>query len=284
MRQAGLDSLEDSRMPLSHEAQALIAAFGQQPGVTRDHLRNLQQTVEASPALIQEVNHAVEEGHLRKIVPLNNPHAGGEYEAHYSAGRIGQPAAHMEINLRRLHLDPQVMADNGIDLGASMQRMPYLDTSTHPPTQRHFEHTASSPQQRPLDPSPGLVRVDDIAHPDHELYKQARTAVQAMDSGRGRPSDHYSDNLAASLVVAARRDGLRAIHHAVLAEDASRVYAVEGELQSPVKRVAQVDTAQAVNTPISHSSQVLSILPATESLPGATPAPSQEHGRAPAAP
>lgn len=190
----------------------------------------------------------------------------------------------MEINLRRLHLDPQVMADNGIDLGASMQRMPYLDTSTHPPTQRHFEHTASSPQQRPLDPSPGLVRVDDIAHPDHELYKQARTAVQAMDSGRGKPSDHYSDNLAASLVVAARRDGLRAIHHAVLAEDASRVYAVEGELQSPVKRVAQVDTAQAVNTPISHSSQVLSMLPATESLPGATPAPSQEHGRAPAAP
>lgn len=215
---------------------------------------------------------------------MNNPHAGGEYEAHYSARRIGQPAAHMEINLRRLHLDPQVMADNGIDLGASMQRMPYLDTSTHPPTQRHFEHTASSPQQRPLDPSPGLVRVDDIAHPDHELYKQARTAVQAMDSGRGKPSDHYSDNLAASLVVAARRDGLRAIHHAVLAEDASRVYAVEGELQSPVKRVAQVDTAQAVNTPISHSSQVLSMLPATESLPGATPAPSQEHGRAPAAP
>lgn len=49
-------------MPLSHEAQALIAAFGQQPGVTRDHVRNLQQTVEASPALIQEVNHAVEAG------------------------------------------------------------------------------------------------------------------------------------------------------------------------------------------------------------------------------
>ncbi|MGO4701278.1 XVIPCD domain-containing protein [Dyella sp. 2RAB6] len=66
-------------MPLSTEAQAVVDAFGHQTGVTSQQLQNLQNTLNGSPALTQEVNDAVAQGHLQRIVPLTNPHAGGEY-------------------------------------------------------------------------------------------------------------------------------------------------------------------------------------------------------------
>ena len=66
-------------MPLTKEAQAVVDAFGTQPGVTAQQLQNLKNTIDGSPALTQEVNDAVAQGHLQRIVPLTNPHAGGEY-------------------------------------------------------------------------------------------------------------------------------------------------------------------------------------------------------------
>ncbi|MBT2119142.1 hypothetical protein KK141_18345 [Dyella sp. LX-66] len=68
-------------MALTPQAQAVVDAFGHQPGVTATQLQNLQNTINASPALTQEVNDAVAQGHLQRIVALNNPHAGGEYSA-----------------------------------------------------------------------------------------------------------------------------------------------------------------------------------------------------------
>lgn len=73
---------------LSQQSQAIITAFGGQPGVTQDQINNLQAVITASPALIDQINSAVAQGHLRQIMPLTNPNAGGEYAAQSKEMRL----------------------------------------------------------------------------------------------------------------------------------------------------------------------------------------------------
>lgn len=102
------------------------------------------------------------------------------------------------------------------------------------------------------------------------LLDQARKGVHALDAHHGRASDQLSDNLSGSLAVAARRDGLGSIDHVVLSDDASQVYAVQGELNSPHKRMSGIATAQAINTPLEQSLATL------KQMPDPTQATSQE--------
>jgi hypothetical protein len=117
-----------------------------------------------------------------------------------------------------------------------------------------LSHPGSWFDSKPGGPSTTPPHLDQTAHPDHALYEQARSAVHRLDAAHQRTPDQRSNNLAAALVVAARRDGLSQIHHAVLNEDASRTFAVQGELNSPLRQLAHVQTAQAVNTSITQSS------------------------------
>jgi len=66
---------------LSSDSRALIDRFGEEPGVTQDQISNLQKVLHDSPVLIEQLNAAVAQGCLRRIEPLNNAHAGGEYHA-----------------------------------------------------------------------------------------------------------------------------------------------------------------------------------------------------------
>jgi peptidoglycan hydrolase-like protein with peptidoglycan-binding domain len=106
-------------------------------------------------------------------------------------------------------------------------------------------------------PSGGAVRLDDPANPDYTLHEQARAAVHKLDAEHNRKPDQNSENLAAALVVAARRDGMTRIDHAVLSDDGSRTFAVQGDLGSPFKRIAEVPTATAVATPVEKSAAAL---------------------------
>lgn len=116
------------------------------------------------------------------------------------------------------------------------------NTLTHPGS--WFEHD-----------KPVTAKLDDPAHPDHPLFKQAQGAVHRLDASHQRAPDQRSDNIAASLTVAVRRDGLERVDHAVISQDASRIYAVQGDLNSPLKKVAEVPTQQAAATPVQASSQ-----------------------------
>jgi peptidoglycan hydrolase-like protein with peptidoglycan-binding domain len=98
-------------------------------------------------------------------------------------------------------------------------------------------------------------RLDGQAHPDHALFTQARDAVHRLDAEQRRAPDQYSERMAAALTVAARSEGLHRVDHAALNTDASTVYAVQGEPNSPFKRVAEVSTQQAANTSIEESSR-----------------------------
>lgn len=106
-------------------------------------------------------------------------------------------------------------------------------------------------------PPATAMRLDDPSHPDHALYEQARAAVHRLDAQHQRTPDQQSDNLAAALTVAARREGMTSIDHVALSDDASRVYAVAGDANSPHKRVADVPTMQAMNTPLDQSTAAL---------------------------
>ncbi len=73
---------------LSPQAQAMVTAFGHQPGVTPDQVNNLQAVINASPVLIDQVNNAVAAGHLRQFAPLTHANAGGEYDGQSKTMRL----------------------------------------------------------------------------------------------------------------------------------------------------------------------------------------------------
>lgn len=95
------------------------------------------------------------------------------------------------------------------------------------------------------------------AHPDHTLFRQAQHAVHRLDAEHRREPDTRSESLAAALTVAARHQGMHRIDHVALSADATRTYAVQGDLQSPHKQVAEVHTQHAIATPVEQSTQEL---------------------------
>lgn len=120
-----------------------------------------------------------------------------------------------------------------------------------PPTRRrhhHHHHLHGYGYGLPLDAP---------SHPQHALFKQAQDAVHQLDHSHRRQPDERSDNLAAALAVEAHKKGMTRIDHVTLSEDATRTYAVQGDLQSPHKQVADVLTDKAVKTTTEQSTEAL---------------------------
>ena len=137
----------------------------------------------------------------------------------------------------------------------------------------HAIHTLTHPSEWHHARPDGAGQLDQPGHPDHALFQQARDAVHALDASRQRASDQHSDNLSGALVVAARKAGLERIDHVVLSEDGSRAYAVQGELNSPFKRMAELPTQEAVNTPVQSSSAQWELAAAQKQPPAPQPGP-----------
>ena len=81
--------------------------------------------------------------------------------------------------------------------------------------------------------------------------------VHQLDAAHHRTPDQGSSNLAGALVVAARNDGMSQINHVALSDDGSRAFAVQGDLNSPFKQIADVHTQQGMATPLDKSTQSL---------------------------
>lgn len=96
---------------LSPQSQALIAAFAHQPGVTPDQVKNLQDIIDGSPALVDQFNDAVAQKHLLRIVPLAHANAGGEYSP---------DRKEMRLPLAKLATPPEV-GDMTFVLGHELQ-------------------------------------------------------------------------------------------------------------------------------------------------------------------
>jgi peptidoglycan hydrolase-like protein with peptidoglycan-binding domain len=106
-------------------------------------------------------------------------------------------------------------------------------------------HKAAQPPQASL---------SDSRNPGNPMYNQALKNVQAIDAERGRTSDTITHNFAGSLATAARAEGLTRIDHVILSDDGKRAFAVQGDLNSPLKQMAEVNVGQAVAKPLEQSS------------------------------
>jgi peptidoglycan hydrolase-like protein with peptidoglycan-binding domain len=125
--------------------------------------------------------------------------------------------------------------------------------------------------------APGL---DDPKNPDHALYEQALAGVRKLDAQAGRATDRHSANLAAALVVAAKKEGMTRIDDVALSTDGgTRVFAVQSD--ASVHKYADVPTLPSLNTPIDESSaavQQLNQQPAPVQLqPPQAPAQAQPY-------
>lgn len=104
--------------------------------------------------------------------------------------------------------------------------------------------------------SSSVTRLDNAAHPDHAMYKQALDWVQALDKKYAHPSDDRSANLAASLTIAARTSGMERIDRVELSPDRGSAVAAQGQPSlGNFNKFAVVDTVNAMDTPLIASSQ-----------------------------
>lgn len=94
----------------------------------------------------------------------------------------------------------------------------------------------------------------DASHPGHSMFCQALERVHSIDARHGRAPDAFSANLAGSLASVAHARGLERIDHVILGEGATRAFAVQGDLRSPLRQIACVDVMQAITTPLAQSS------------------------------
>lgn len=95
----------------------------------------------------------------------------------------------------------------------------------------------------------------DTHHPAHGLYEQAYQCVSRLDDEQGQQPGPHTHMFAGSLTAAATAAGFNRIDHVVLNDDASRGWAVQGDLNSPFKQYTDVGVMQAIQTPFSQSSQ-----------------------------
>ncbi|MCD0278817.1 hypothetical protein JWH04_07660 [Xanthomonas melonis] len=198
------------------------------------------------------------------------------YERHYNKQKAGEPEQPMILDMQRLGLKEEVLERNGIDLGSDTRPMPYLDSSTQPPTPGLFQHSKTthlhvSPitaceleqelrERDPQSPGPSAqLFPSDPGHADHSLYQQIRNGVQKLDAQHGREWDASSERMTASLLVLAKEEGLSRVDHVVLNNPTAqlaggeKVFVVQGALNDPAHQRAHMSTMDAVQTPETQS-------------------------------
>ncbi|MGF6494966.1 peptidoglycan hydrolase-like protein with peptidoglycan-binding domain [Luteibacter sp. 621] len=99
----------------------------------------------------------------------------------------------------------------------------------------------------------------DPRHPANGIYEQAFQCVARIDAEQGRSPGPHTQNFAGGLTVAATAAGFDRVDHVVLSDDASRSWAVQGELNSPFKQYTEVSVMSAIQTPLQQSSQEAAI-------------------------
>jgi hypothetical protein len=106
---------------------------------------------------------------------------------------------------------------------------------------------------RSAEHTPSLV---DPCHQDHELYLQVLDAVHVLDHTLGRTPDATSQQMAASLTLLAKENGLKRVDHVVLNEGnahvrkSENVFIVQGRIDDPAHLRAHMKTQLATETPV----------------------------------
>lgn len=188
---------------------------------------------------------------------------------------------HVEAKPTTAHPDTLRKGDEGTTVTAlqeSLIRLGYKDDNGHAlnPDGRFGDHTKAAVERfqrdHRLDPD-GIVgtktmealdkqahtgpHLDSPANPYHAMFRQAQDGVFRIDAEHGRTPDIQSHQLAGSVTADAVKGGFKSIDHVMLSPDASRIYAVQGDLNSPFKQIAEVNTMQGMATPLEKSSEAV---------------------------
>ena len=86
------------------------------------------------------------------------------------------------------------------------------------------------------------------------MFHQIRDGVRRLDAQMGRPPDQQSENLAGALTAAAKAGGLSLVDAVALSDDGSRAFVLQHVVPAALTMNAQVETMQAINTPLEQSS------------------------------
>jgi Lipase (class 3). len=251
--------------------------------------RTAQHAAQAVEHTTQSVAHTVRHDVLQGVHAAERAVSQGadavEHGAKYVAHEAAQSARAVEHGVQQVAQTVEHKARNvahtvGENVSQGIHAAEHAAQSLASDASRAFDalrHPGSLFDSKPAPSSP-LVRLDHATHPDHALYQQTRDAVHRLDAEHHRTPDQHSDNLAASLVVAARRDGMQAVNHVVLSNDAARTFAVQGELNSSFKQITHVETVQASNTSIEQSSAAWQhVMQQKQPDPAHAPHMTQEH-------
>ena len=233
-----------------HGAESLEHAAAQKLAQTYDALHKTAENIghqvsQAAHNAVDRVEHAVDAA--RKTV-ADDLSKSVQFVEH-AAQKVGNDAVHAFDTAKhaigeKLHEASEALDAARKSVGDKASQL--FDTLRHP--SHLFENDA---QAKPA------ARLDQAAHPDHAMFNQALQGVHQLDAAHHRTPDQGSSNLAGALVVAARNDGMSQINHVALSDDGSRAFAVQGDLNSPFKQIADVHTQQGMATPLDKSTQSL---------------------------
>jgi hypothetical protein len=206
-----------------------------------------------------------------------------ELERHYNPPQPGATMPRMALDLTQLRLTEKLMEENGINLGANTQPMPYFDRSATPPTAGLFQHTRTTHQHtipiaaHALETERAVLRQQETAlqrpdpsqadHPNHVLYQQIRSGVEKLEEYPGRRDDIASEHrMAASLLVLAKQSGLERVDHVVLSgqrgdlQKGDNVFIVQGRLADPAHSRTMMRVSDAMSTPEADSYRTLDVI------------------------
>lgn len=131
--------------------------------------------------------------------------------------------------------------------------------------------TVSAPASAPASASASAsaspatpVTLDQPAHPDHTLFRQAQAGVHRIDAQIGRTPDQHSDNLAGALTVAAKAKGMARIDAVGAPPDGERASAAQHH--AGYSTCVDVHTMTAIHTSLEKSSAAALALSAPTSL------------------
>lgn len=192
----------------------------------------------------------------------SRPHAAREHHV-LEQGVRGEAVHDMQAQLAGLgYLDAKGVDGNfGIGTRHAVERFQHdhhlsVDGKVGPLTQQAIREAPH--------PHTATRALTDPKNPDHALFEQALACVRTLNA-HGHPTELQQLNLAATLVVEAKRESFTRIDQVALGNAGSRVYIAQHPT-SPMEqtRLGSVDTASAMRTPMAHSSE----------LAAATPSPS----------
>lgn len=172
------------------------------------------------------------------------------YELRASSARTeDMPSRVMCMDMAKLELNPDELCRVGVDLGTEIGPMPYLDTSRQPATYREWRRASAGQSLQPA-----VLPLHDPAHLGNGLYAQALDLVLRHDPRLLlRPYDGRGSDLAASLALAAHREGMTAINALIPNEqDGNTIYGVQ-LAPVPSRHTRGIDTSRG-SVPAIHES------------------------------